>query len=124
MVVGILVPLGAVFTQIFQYLRNLLAFSDIFFEGLLFGVIFFVLVFLPGLKYYKISKSTESNKLENWAVWLTIATVILEVILFILLSLTGDSEGVVWGMAIFGGFLLIPYAVGVLLLVINWFKQK
>src|SRR3989344_8731012 len=77
MVLGVLIPLSAIFIQISQYMRNPLAFSDIFSEGLLFGTIFFILVFLPGYKYYKISKEGKSNKLENWAVWLMIVTILL-----------------------------------------------
>ena len=79
-------------------------------------MIFFVLVFLPGFKYYKISKKGESTNLENWAVWLMVTTILLEVLLFVLLGATSEAEGVVVGMAIFGGFLLIPHGVGILLL--------
>ena len=92
---------------------------------MLFGAIFFVLVFLPGFKYYKLSKEGENTKLENWAVWLMVASILLEVVLFILFGTTSeDAEGVVWGMALFGGFLLIPYGVGILLLIINLFVRK
>jgi len=124
MVLGIIVPLGAIITQVSQYMKNPLAFSDIFTEGLFFGVIFFVLVFLPGFKYYKISEKRMSNNLENWAVWLMASTIILEIMLFILLGASSDAEGLAWGMAIFGGFLLIPYAIGILLLIINLFIRK
>ena len=117
MILGILIPLSAIFIQIKQYMRNPLALADIFSEGLLFGVILFALVFLPGFKYFRISKEGKSSKLENWAVWLMIVTILLEVILFMLLEATsGDAEGVAFGMFIFGGFLLIPHCVGILLL--------
>ena len=124
MILGVIVPLGAIIIQISQYLQRGLGFSDIFIEGLFFGVIFFVLVFLPGFKYFKISKERKNNKLESWAVWLMIATILLEIALFILLGATGDAEGVVWGMAILGGFLLVPYGAGILLLIINLFVKK
>ena len=124
MVLGIIVPIAAILTQVYQYSGNSLAFSDIFTEGLFFGVIFFVLVFLPGFKYYKISGEGESSRLENWAVWLMTATIILEVALFILLGVTSDAEGIGWGMFIFGGFLLVPYGIGILLLIINLFVKK
>jgi len=124
MVLGIIIPLAAIFIQVSDYIRNPLAFSDIFTEGLFFGIIVFVLMFLPGFKYYKISEKGDSNKIENWAVWLMAATIILEVALFVLLGATSDAEGTAWGMAIFGGFLLVPYAVGILLLIVNFFVKK
>lgn len=124
MVIGSIVPLGAIIIQVIQYIGRGSGFWDIFLEGLLFGVIFFILVFLPGFKYYKVSKKEQSNKLENWSVGLTITTIIFEVILLLLLGATSDGEGLIWGMAILGGFLLIPYCFGILLLIINLFVKK
>ena len=124
MVLGIVIPIWAILMQISQYLQRGLGFSDIFFEGLLFGAIFFALVFLPGIKYYQVSKKGRNNSLEGWAVWLTIATIILGIIIFILLVTAGDPEGVAWGMAGFGVLLLIPYCIGILLLIINLFMKE
>ena len=124
MVLGVIIPLAAIFIQVSQYARNPLAFSDIFTEGLFFGMIFFVLVFLPGFKYYKISEKGDSNKIENWAVWLMVSTILLGVMLSILFGAIGGAEGFGWGMVIFGGFLLVPYAIGILLLIISFFVKK
>lgn len=124
MILGILVPAGMIIMQIFQIIqRNSSYLGDIIIEGFFPSAIIFILVFLPGLKYYKLSKG-KSNSLENWAVGLMLSTLILEVLLLGVLSLGSDSEGIMWGMAIFGGLLLIPYCIGVLLLIINWIADK
>lgn len=131
MILGIVVPIVGISQNIYQYSYNSALFSDMppfmayISESLIFAVVFLALVFLPGLNFYKISKKEESNKLESWAIWLTISSIVLLILLLLFGLVTGaDGEGIAWTMAFFGGFLLIPYGIGVLLLIINLFVKK
>ena len=124
MILGILIPLSAIFIQIKQYMRNPLALADIFSEGLLFGVILFALVFLPGFKYFRISKEGKSSKLENWAVWLMIIPIALGLLIILSGVVFGDLEGIAWMLGMSAGILSIPYGIGILLLIINLFGKK
>jgi uncharacterized membrane protein len=98
-------------------------------ENIVSAVVIFILAFLPGLAFYRIAKKARSDKLKNWALGLTITTFVLEIILFLIIIVPhlGSRDlmtAIALGMFLFGGFLLIPYGIGILLLVINWFRKE
>ena len=92
--------------------------------------IFFILGFLPGLFYYKL-KSTKS-KLINWSIGLEILGIIIVIPLIFLFSMCLITESAKYCDAfmfptyvvLFGAPFIIFYSIGILLLVIYWFKNR
>ena len=95
-----------------------------FWEGVIPVIFVFALTFFPGRIYYSLSKKDSTTKLQNWSAGLSLLSFIA-LLLFILLGvISGDAEGFIWGLFIFGPFILIPYAIGLLLLLINWIRIR
>lgn len=93
-------------------------------EGIVPMIIVFIFTFFPGKIYHNIPKKGESNGFENWSVILALISLVLLAFLLLSTILTGNLEGLVWTMFIIGPFALIPYAIGLLLLLINLFRKK
>lgn len=100
------------------------------------GIFFFLLFLIPGILYLKIK---ESNKLTKWSVWLTLIGMVWIILVFLYGVLYGVfscqgapspgldeclAPGIVLGM----GLGLIPsgilYGIAIILLIINWFRNR
>lgn len=130
MIPGIIFPVLMILTQAFDIITDQnpsigYALGDLFAEGIFPGALIILLVFLPGWTFYKISKKGKSNKLQNWALGLTISTLAIWIIYLILGAISASEFlALIWGIVLFGGFIIIPYYIAILLLVIDYLKNK
>ncbi len=104
-------------------------FYDLFVEGILFSLIVFVLGFFVGRFYYKLGKDNKiQTKLIKTALILQLISVIVMLIVIILIFLSCYDGCDMFGEGIFFVTIGIPsliiYCIGILLLIINWFKNR
>jgi len=104
-------------------------FYDLFVEGILFSLIVFVLGFFVGRFYYKLGKDNKiQTKLIKTALILQLISVIVMLIVIILIFLSCYDGCDMSGEGIFFVTIGIPsliiYCMGILLLIINWFKNR
>jgi hypothetical protein len=89
-------------------------------------LIIFILSFVPGKIYHKISKKDSKTKLSSTAALLSTFSLIalLTLIIFDLLGNGGIARDFGLAIVIVGPFLFIPHGVGLILLFINWIIQR
>ncbi|MBS3082113.1 hypothetical protein J4416_04250 [Candidatus Pacearchaeota archaeon] len=117
-------PFLSLFISLYEGFDLSRAFRHFFWEGVLPVVFIFALTFFPGRVYYALSKKDSVNKLQNWSAILSLISLSI-LTLFILVGIAvRDAEGLIWGILIFGIFMLIPYSIGLLLLIIDWIKGR
>ena len=95
-----------------------------FWEGVVPVIFVFALTFFPGKIYYNLSKKSNVNKLQIWSACFSLISFFMLIVFIVLGLLSADAEGFVWGLFILGSFLLIPYGIGLILLIIDWIKSR
>ena len=121
---SLIYPFLIIFMGLYENTEGSRILRRFFWEGVIPVLFIFALTFFPGRIYYSLSKKDSTNRLQNWSAVLSLLSLIA-LLLFVLLGvISADAEGFIWGLFILGPFMLIPYALGLLLLIINWIKTK
>ena len=134
---GLVWVLGNLYFNVLNYLLNrgfrsgfAQVFGEVIIGGILGSFAIAIIFILPAIFYFKLANKDKQNKLLNWSTSLTVVAgfIMLIFIFFLLFNyfLYGLPDGIAVGITFL--FFSIPtgiiYSVALLLLVINWFRNK